>query len=169
MFSRLFFRIFAILAMVLISEAALSQPAEPCRDGYVRTERFINQEAMRWTGSIQNAAFLPEVRGVFLVIVKFSHDGAVNGAAAKLVECRARYAVVTEIMDLAVQIFSQGLRSIAPGRTAYVEVSEIVNGYPLGGPPVLIKLIEHDLSGRDRGDIGNTIMNPYRCLLWGGC
>jgi hypothetical protein len=153
------------LAVVALSAgAAFAQGAGVCDREFDQTRDFINQQHAKWADGINKGGFPDAVKNAYLVIVNYSRDAAINGAAGKQNECTANYAKPQEIMDTAVLIFSGGLSSLLPGKTAYVDVSEIMNGYPLGGPDAVIPKLREQILGGDRGTIANVIRDPWKCL-----
>jgi len=145
---------------------AWSQGAGICDRKFDETRAFIDAQSEKWSESIKTNNFPKEVEHAYLVIVKYSHDNSLNGAEVKRVECTAQYVPAQEIMNTAVLLFSAGLSSIAPGKSAYVDVSEILNGYPLGGPNALIPKLREQILDGDRGAVANIIRDPWKCLTF---
>jgi hypothetical protein len=167
---RKYFLIGASLIFALSSTGALmAQDAIVCEQEFDKAGHFISAEHDRWADAIKGGNLREDVRDALLVIVKYSRDNAINGAEGKKVQCLAKYAPAEEIMNTAVALFSNGLSSIAQGSSAYVDTSEIVTGYPLGGPSALVpKLREQTLKG-DRGTVANFIRDPWKCLTFRLC
>ena len=119
-----------------------------CRSMCSRTGQaiaFIDNQRQIWLAAINKNNLPEDVKNAYIIIVNHAHDTAVGGAKLKNMDCTKKYEGDQAIMNVAVTIFSQGLSLLAPGKTAYIDVSEIEHGYPLGGPDALIPKLREQI------------------------
>lgn len=81
-------------------------------------------------------------------------------------DCNKGIAPYQKSLDIAVFFATGGLSAILPPQMSHVDASQILSGYPLGGPGALIpKLREDLLNGLGiGGDVGCFIRDPLRAL-----
>ena len=127
---------------------------------------FLEQQRQTWVAAVNKVNFPSDVQNAYLIIINHAHDTGVSAAQLKNIDCTKKYEGPQVIMNAAVAAFSGGLSLIAPGKTAYVDVSEILNGYPLGGPDALIPKLREQILGGDRGTVSNIIRDPVKCLTF---
>ena len=60
-----------------------------------------------------------------------------------------------------------------PPKTLYVDMSAVLNGYPLGGPQSVVNKTRNDVAKalgvdleKDNGFIGNVIKDPLKPWTW---
>jgi hypothetical protein len=85
--------------------------------------------------------------------------------------CEAELKPIQDVMNGFVVIATGGLSALAPGKMAYVDVSDILAGYPLGGPSALIPKLREDTFRTlgIGGDVAKFARDPFRCILNFGC
>jgi hypothetical protein len=157
-----------ILASSLISQRTLAQggAAGVCDRDTGQAIAFIDNQRQIWLAAINKNNLPEDVKNAYIIIVNHAHDTAVGGAKLKNMDCTKKYEGDQAIMNVAVTIFSQGLSLLAPGKTAYIDVSEIEHGYPLGGPDALIPKLREQILGGDNGTVSNIIRDPIQCLTF---
>lgn len=127
---------------------------------------FIDQQRDKWIDSInkQNPPLPDDVKSAYGIIVKHAHDSSVATAQLKNIDCTKKYEGPQAIMNYAVAAYSGGLSLLAPGKTMYVDASEILNGYPLGGPDALIPKLREQILQGDNSTVSNVIRDPWKCI-----
>lgn len=85
-------------------------------------------------------------------------------------DCEKGLAPYQKALDVAVFFSTGGLSAVLPPQMTKIDASQILSGYPLGGPGALIpKLREDILKGLNiGGDVGCFIRDPLRAVR-GGC
>ena len=158
----------AVIALGYSNANAQQGAAGTCDRETGEAVAFVDQQRDKWLAAINNAnPPLPDdVKAAYAVIVRHAHDTGVATAQLKNIDCTKKYEGPQAIMNYAVAAFSGGLSLLAPGKTAYVDVSEIMNGYPLGGPEALIPKLREQILGGDRGTVANIIRDPIKCLTF---
>jgi hypothetical protein len=163
---RKYFAITPVVIALLAIDHASAQEDSDCARAFDTATALIEYHQIVWTKAIIDGALLPEVRDGLVVVVKYARDNAINGAEGRKIQCVSNYAKPRDIVDTAVALFSAGLASISPERTAYIEPSEILNGYPLGGPNAVIPKLREQILGGDRGTVSNVLRDPWRCITF---
>jgi hypothetical protein len=113
---------------------------------------------------------LPEIRAAVLA----KRDATAETINAKAEECDAKHAPLQSLVDGTVAYYTDGLSLIAPGKMAYIDVSRILAGYPLGGPNALIPSIRdqafNSLGMGKNNTIRVAVSDPLRAVrnLFGG-
>ncbi|MCW5718530.1 MAG: hypothetical protein KIS68_11945 [Bauldia sp.] len=104
------------------------------------------------------------------IVAKLRADRALGVASADTAvnECNSDLRPYQDLMDAAVAVATGGLSEIAPGKMLYVDISDILAGYPLGGPNALIPAartqIFEFLGMGPNNDLRRIIEDPLRAV-----
>jgi len=108
----------------------------------------------------------PHVIQAHLDIIYFSQQEAFNSISTNHAACVAGYRHPQQIVDTAVVVFTMGLnRALPPGMTR-IDISEVIDGRPFGGPTAIVPEVRERILGGDRGTGANIIRDPIRCLTF---
>jgi hypothetical protein len=151
------------------SVSAAAQPANECSRQFENTIKFVYREHRRWHDAISEARVPPEAVNIYVMVVKYGRDSAINAAVAKRDQCLSNYSEAREIFDLAIIMFANALRALATTQAEriYIEESQVRNGYPLGAPPIFILILQERFKSSSNTDIGGVIGKPVACFVAG--
>jgi len=156
----------AAALMLAASGSAFASTAGVCDRAYEDAADRVNVDMNRWATSIQNGGFPPALRDAYLAVIAHTRSMSLAAADQGRNDCAGEFAGPQEVMNVAVAAMSFGLSEMLPGKTAYVDVSEILSGYPLGGPEALVPKLREQLLGGGRGTGANIIRDPIKCLTF---
>jgi hypothetical protein len=116
-----------------------------------------------------NGAFMP----LSAIKSKMENDRQmlVTGANEQADGCNAGLEPYQKAADLLVATFTGGAEKLLPGKMGSVDVSQILAGYPLGGPDALVpKARDQVLAALGvSGDAEKFIKDPIQTILGGNC
>jgi hypothetical protein len=81
-------------------------------------------------------------------------------------DCEQGFKPYQQVMDSFVILATGGLSKLLPERMTRIDVSDILAGYPLGGPDALVPKLREQILRGDRGTLANTIRDPWKCLTF---
>jgi hypothetical protein len=91
---------------------------------------------------------------------------AARQVADAINDCERGFKPYQQVMNDFVTIATGGLSKLLPERMTRIDVSDILAGYPLGGPNAFIPKLREQILGGDRGTLGNIVRDPYKCLTF---
>ena len=86
--------------------------------------------------------------------------------AEAIADCEGGFKPYQQVMDSFMTIATGGLSKLLPERMTRVDVSDILAGYPLGGPNAFIPKLREQILGGDRGTVANVIRDPWKCITF---
>ncbi|MER8639309.1 hypothetical protein [Mesorhizobium sp. M1365] len=108
---------------------------------------------------------LPEISA------KLARDKQIGAAAVdKLItDCEQQVKPYQDVINAFVDVQTLGIAKLLPGKMGFVDASDILAGYPLGGPDALIPKARDDILnaigiGGKNNDLGKIIKDPLRPL-----
>ncbi|TBA16120.1 hypothetical protein [Rhizobium ruizarguesonis] len=81
-------------------------------------------------------------------------------------QCTAQFKSLQDMTDAVVVIYTGGLSKILATRMTHIDVSELLKGYPLGGPNALVPKFRESILKGDRGTGANILRDPWKCLTF---
>ena len=108
----------------------------------------------------------PHVIQAHLDIINYSHQEALNSIQQNYNGCARGYRQPQQIVDTAMFVFSTGLNRQLPPGMARIDISEIINGTPFGGPKAIVPQTREQILNGDRGTGANIVRDPIRCLTF---
>ena len=81
-------------------------------------------------------------------------------------DCTAQFKPYQDLVDAMVRIYTAGLSDILKPHMTHVDVSELLAGYPLGGPNALVPRFREQILNGDQGTVANIIRDPWKCLTF---
>jgi hypothetical protein len=81
-------------------------------------------------------------------------------------DCEQGFKPYQDVMNTFVLFATGGLSKLLPERVTRIDVSDILAGYPLGGPDAFIPKLREQILGGDRGTISNIIRDPWKCITF---
>jgi hypothetical protein len=126
---------------------------------------LVNNDANNRIAGIANSGFPPDVQNAQITIINYSRGDAQNNIAMTHSECMQGYRQPQSIVDTALNVYTFGINS-RMGGAGHVDVSEILNGRPLGGPNALIPQAREQILQGNNGTIANTVRDPVGCLTF---
>jgi hypothetical protein len=91
---------------------------------------------------------------------------AVREVADAVDECERGFRPYQSVMNDFVTIATGGLSKLLPERVTRIDISDILAGYPLGGPEAFIPKLREQLLGGDRGHQLRTCRRTRLGQLW---
>lgn len=128
---------------------------------------IANDAAIR-IASVQNLGYPPDETQALILLHMRARDRAFQALAQKRFECTQHYIPMQNMANFVVAIYSGGLSEFLPPQLTYVDVSEIMNGRPLGGPNAVIPKARDDTLNNLHigGDAAKVIKDPKKILPW---
>lgn len=158
------------MADIVRSDPTLSVPANRDRMKYLSDQYDVLD---RKETEAKNESFLIQDR-VFVLKNKVPENLA--GQLRGCVEAVAPANTLVNTVIQAIAIISTGGASLAlPPKALYVDMGQVLNGYPLGGPKSVVnqtrEAILNSLGvGGENNDIGKVVRDPGRVVrCWFGC
>ena len=91
-------------------------------------------------------------------------------AAGESEGCAKAVAPANVLANGAVQLgaiwMTSGLSLLLPQRTLRVDMGEVMNGRPFGGPRAIVPEVREALLGGSRGMIANIVRDPWKCVTF---
>lgn len=118
--------------------------------------------------SVQRMALPPDEKNALILLHLRARDRAFGAVEQVRYDCTRRYIPIQKMANYAVRIYSMGLSEFLPPQYSYVDVSEIIDGRPLGGPNAVIPKARDDALRNLEigGDVGKIIRDPKQALPW---
>lgn len=91
---------------------------------------------------------------------------ALKEVANAVDDCERGFKPYQDVMNDFVTIGTAGLSKLLPAPMTRVDVSDILAGYPLGGPDAFIPKLREQLLHGDRGTIANIVRDPWKCITF---
>jgi hypothetical protein len=91
---------------------------------------------------------------------------ATRQVADAVVDCERGFKPYQTVMNDFVAIATGGVSKVLPERMTRIDVSDILAGYPLGGPDAFIPKLREQILGGDRGTVANIIRDPIKCITF---
>jgi len=127
---------------------------------------LVNFKTNQKTQLVLRHNYPPHVIQAHLDIINYSHQDAINSVYQNHNACEQGFVHPQQIVDSAMFVFTMGLNRALPPGMARIDISEIMDGRPLGGPNAIIPQTRERILGGDRGTISNVIRDPIRCLTF---
>jgi hypothetical protein len=79
-------------------------------------------------------------------------------------DCERGFKPYQDVMNRLVLVATGGVSKLLPERMTRVDVSDILAGYPLGGPDAFVPKLREQILRGDRGTGANIIRDPWKCI-----
>ncbi|WP_104822317.1 hypothetical protein [Rhizobium sp. NXC24] len=153
----------AAAAFFLMSQQPSFSQAGVCNRQGDEIATKVRSDADKWIAAIDPS--LPkDEQDAFRLLFSRNRDRTLAAVNKMTRECTAKYKPMQDMMDGIVTYYTGGLSKILAPRMTHVDVSELLNGYPLGGPNALIPKFREDILRGDNGTVANIIRDPWKCL-----
>lgn len=116
-----------------------------------------------------NGMQLPDDEKQALILLHLrARDRALLSAEQMRQVCTANYMPKQQMANIVVSVYTAGLSEFLPSHLTYVDVSEIMDGRPLGGPNAAIPKARDDTLNTlgIGGDAKKIIQDPKKVLPW---
>jgi len=158
------------LAVVLaaLPAAASEESFGVCNRELDKVLSNIDTDYEQWVNAVQDMP--AEVRDAYLKVFAYNRNQAVASAQKGKHECYAAFRPLQDIVDETVAVYTGGLSKLLPDKTTRADVSEILNGKPLGGPNAAIPKFRDQVfkalgvNPKSPGAIGSIVIDPWRVL-----
>ncbi|KYH02490.1 hypothetical protein [Bradyrhizobium sp. DOA1] len=81
-------------------------------------------------------------------------------------DCERGFKPYQDVMNNFVLVATGGLSKLLPERATRIDVSDILAGYPLGGPDAFVPKLREQILGGDRGTVANIVRDPWKCITF---
>ncbi|PTW99141.1 hypothetical protein [Pararhodobacter aggregans] len=156
----------ALALVISVTGAAQAASSGVCNRAHSNAVAQTNQHMNQWAAGIEDAGLPRNLTVAMLEVIEATRANALAEAAAARDDCTNSTAAPQDIIDASVLVISGGLSALFPNNMAYVDISEIMGGYPLGGPDALIPRFREQILGNGNGTIANIIRDPIRCVTF---
>ncbi|MBK4722408.1 hypothetical protein JJL56_26490 [Azospirillum sp. YIM DDC1] len=160
--------LYAVLLASLVlaaPQAANAQGAGVCNRQADEIASKVQGDAQAWIDAIDHSLPQDEQDALKLLFSR-NRDRSLQVVDKQKEECTAQFKDMQNMMDAVVAFYTGGLSKILAPRMTHVDVSEILAGYPLGGPNALIPKFREDVLRGDNGTIANIVRDPWKCLTF---
>lgn len=156
--------VFAILVFLSNTSYANAQ-AGVCNRQADEISSKVRDDAAAWIAAIDPS--LPkDERDAYKLLFSRNRDRALVVVQKQNDSCTASFKNYQDMMDAVVFVYTGGLSSILAPRMTHVDVSELLKGYPLGGPNALVPKFREDILRGDNGTVSNIMIDPLKCLTF---
>ncbi|EJB8691747.1 hypothetical protein C1S99_25310 [Vibrio parahaemolyticus] len=156
------------LAFCMFSKSLFAESFGVCNREIDAVKDNIQSDYNQWIASVKD---MPnEVREAYEKIFTYNRDKAYLEADKAKELCYAEFRPLQELVDDIVFVYTGGLSNVLPEHMTRVDISEIMDGKPLGGPNAAIpKFREQIFKGlgvdpSSPGLVGNVMTDPIGCL-----
>jgi len=157
---------FIVIAVLFFANSVFAQGAGVCNRALDDTTIKVNSDVQAWINAI-NATDLPRpVKDAHIVLFNYNQGEWLKKAQSTKDECTASFKPYQDVVDALVAIYTGGLSEILSPHMTHVDVSELLAGYPLGGPNALVPRFREQILNGDNGTIANIIRDPWKCLTF---
>ncbi|AVA20684.1 hypothetical protein [Rhizobium sp. NXC24] len=158
----------AVVACISISNTALAQYAAVCNRQANTIGQGIANDVARRINEVYRYDIPEDERQALILLHIRARDRAFAAVEQLRMQCTARYIPMQNMANLVVRTYSLGLSEFLPRQMTYVDVSEIVNGRPLGGPNAAIPKAREDALRNLHigGDAAKIVRDPKQILPW---
>jgi hypothetical protein len=102
------------------------------------------------------------------ILAKLNRDKQIGlaGVAKLIDDCNQQVKPYQDVVNSFVNVETLGIASMLPGKMGFVDASDILAGYPLGGPDALVPKARDQLlnSLHIGGDVAKTIKDPVHAI-----
>jgi hypothetical protein len=162
-------KMLSVLAGILLTctaQNAYAQGAGVCNRASDDIRARVNSDVQGWIDAI-NATDLPQhVKNAHITLFQYNQAESMKGIEAKRNECTASFKPYQQVVDAMVLIYTGGLSAILKPHMTHVDVSELLAGYPLGGPNALVPRFREQILQGDNSTVSNIIRDPWKCLTF---
>ncbi|WP_152510175.1 MULTISPECIES: hypothetical protein [unclassified Labrenzia] len=118
--------------------------------------------------NVQSLNLPPDEIHALILLHLRARDRAFRAVEQMRFQCTQRYVPMQQMANVVVSIYTAGLSEFLPPQFTYVDVSEIMNGRPLGGPTAVVPKARDDVldSVGIGGDAKKIIQDPKQILPW---
>ena len=154
------------LLLTCTAQSAYAQGAGVCNRASDDIRARVNADVQGWVDAI-NATDLPQqVKNAHITLFQYNQAESMKGIEAKRGECTANFKPYQQVVDAMVLIYTGGLSAILAPHMTHVDVSELLAGYPLGGPNALVPRFREQILQGDNSTVSNIIRDPWKCLTF---
>lgn len=157
-----------VITMVLGLSPTISmaQGAGVCNRASDDTRSRIVSDVQLWKDAINSADYPAAVKQAHNILFDYNMGESLRKIEGERVACTAAFKPYQDVVDAMVAIYTGGLSEILAPHMTHVDVSELLAGYPLGGPNALVPKFREDILRGDRGTVANIIRDPWKCLTF---
>lgn len=155
----------AAVALVISAGTAFAQ-AGVCNRASDDTRARVNADVQAWIDAINETDLPQAVKNAHIVLFQYNQGQALQGIEQARQQCTAEFKPYQDVVDAMVLIYTGGLSEILEPHMTHVDVSELLAGYPLGGPNALVPRFREQILSGDNGTIANIIRDPWKCLTF---
>lgn len=156
----------AVLVLGIFAGATWAQGAGVCDRASDDTRARVVGDVQAWIDAINQTDLPQHVKNAHIVLFQYNQAESMKKIETIRVECTAAYKPYQDVVDLMVSIYTAGLSEILAPHMTHVDVSELLAGYPLGGPNALVPRFREQILNGDNGTIANIIRDPWKCLTF---
>lgn len=154
----------ALIINVLSHNVAFAQ-AGVCNRAADEIAQKVTKDANDWINAIDPS--LPQdERDALKLLFTRNKERSLAVVKTQQNECTAQFKPMQDMMDAVVAAYTGGLSKILATRMTHVDVSELLAGYPLGGPNALVPKFREDILRGDNGTIANILRDPWKCVTF---
>ena len=140
-----------------------AQGAGVCNRQADEVAEKVRSDSQSWINAIDPS--LPEdEKAAYRLVFSRNRDRTLVVVDAQKQQCTAKYKPLQDKMDAVVAYYTGGLSLILAPQMTHVDVSEILKGYPLGGPNALVPKFREQILHGDKSTVANIIRDPWKCL-----
>lgn len=148
------------------AQGAYAQGAGVCNRASDDIRARVNADVQGWVDAINETDLPQQVKNAHIILFQYNQAESMKGIEVKRTECTAQYKPYQEVMDAMILIYTGGLSAILSPHMTHVDVSELLAGYPLGGPNALVPRFREQILRGDNSTVSNIIRDPWKCLTF---
>ena len=127
---------------------------------------FVNDERQRKINFVLQHNYPSPVIQAHLDIINYSHQDALSEVNRGHFECARGLRPPQQLVNAALTAFTMGLNRALPPGMARIDMSEVIAGYPLGGPNALIPRAREQILRGDNSTPSNIVRDPWKCVTF---
>lgn len=154
-----------IVLFVSCSTGAFAQ-AGVCNRASDDTRSRVNADVQGWIDAINEGDSPQHVKNAHIVLFQYNQGETMKGIEDLRQKCTQEFKPYQDVVDAMVVIYTGGLSEILQPHMTHVDVSELLAGYPLGGPNALVPRFREQILNGDQGTIANIVRDPWKCLTF---
>lgn len=154
------------LGLFLCGTSIAYAQAGVCNRAFDDTAAKVRDDTAEWEKAFNATDLPPKVKQAHIVLFEYNRDETIKAYDSKRQQCTASFEPYQKIVDNLVSIYTLGLSDILQPHMTHVDVSELLAGYPLGGPNALVPKFREQILSGDNGTVANILRDPWKCLTF---
>ena len=158
--------LFSVTLLITLSSDRVFAQAGVCNRASDDMRSRVNADVQGWIDAINNTDLPQHVKNAHIVLFQYNQAESMKSIEKLREECTNEFKPYQELVDAMVLVYTKGLSAILKPHMTHVDVSELLSGYPLGGPSALVPRFREQILNGDQGTVANIIRDPWKCLTF---